>query len=292
MEANPLIRGVIAAGILAAYYGVISMATQAPATDAPTSSMAEEHALAVKSDELYKAHEYEKARPMLEKLHSEFPDNHIYLSRLATIYEAAGQTEKEIAALEKFMQVAPSPEDACPEIGDAYRRIGKGADAIHALERCVAVSPTSDLIFYLGHAYERESMWAKAGQVYQRGLDQSPDYPDLRLGLARTQMRMGNIELAKKNTDSVLEKSPDNSDALLLAGMIAKRNGDLPSAMKYYTHGTEVAPTYTDIFRELARTAEDVNDRPTALKSWQHVLQLAPDDAAARRGVARLQGAS
>lgn len=290
MEANPLIRGAIAAGILAGYYMVVSSATRPPATAAPTASMSKEHSLAVKSDELYRAHRYAEALPMLRQLNAEFPDNHIYLTRLATIYQSMGNTEAEIAALDKYMQVAPNPGDACPEIGDAYRRIGRGAEAIRAYERCVAVSPTSDLIFYLGRAYERESLWAKAAEVYQRGLDQSPDYADLRIGLARTQLRSGSVDQAKKNADAVLEKHPDNSDALLLAGMVAKRQGDLPSALKFYSHGAEVAPSYTDIFRELARTAEQLNDRAVALKSWQHVLELAPDDGAARRGVARNGG--
>src|SRR6266568_4695620 len=140
MEANPLIRGAIAAGILAAYYGVVTTATRPPATAAPTTSMSKEHSLAVRSDELFRAHKYAEALPMLRQLNAEFPDNHIYLTRLATIYQSMGQTVQEIAALEKYMQVAPNPDDACPEIGDAYRRIGKGAEAIKAYEHCVAVS--------------------------------------------------------------------------------------------------------------------------------------------------------
>src|SRR6266568_2291650 len=70
MEANPLIRGAIAAGILAAYYGVVTTATRPPATAAPTTSMSKEHSLAVRSDELFRAHKYAEALPMLRQLNA------------------------------------------------------------------------------------------------------------------------------------------------------------------------------------------------------------------------------
>ena len=155
---------------------------------------------------------------------------------------------------EKFLTYAPLPYEGCPQIGKAYQAQGLKREARHAFERCLALDEQdSDSLFFLGHAVETDGEYDLAATLYRRGLQVSPRYPDLILGLARIQVRRGELADAKKGVDSVLARKPNNVDALLVAGLVAWRSGDYPQARRYLERGMQLSPGYDDFRQVLGR---------------------------------------
>jgi tetratricopeptide (TPR) repeat protein len=79
---------------------------------------------------------FEQALPETLRIHQAFPENHIYIDQLATIYGAMGRFAEEAAMWEKYLLYAPMPGEACPQVAIAYKKQNKDAEALNAYERC------------------------------------------------------------------------------------------------------------------------------------------------------------
>ncbi len=211
-------------------------------------------ALADQARVLMLARKYEQALNPLLELHAAFPESHIYQIELANAYHGLARYQDEAAMWELYMQSSPTPLEGCPQIADAYRKLGWEEQTLKALERCFEFDTThSDSIFYLAHEYELRGNLAKAFPLYKKGAELAPHYPDLPIGLARVEFKLGRTANAKQLIQTTLKRRPENSDALLVAGMIAVREGDVASARAYLQKGARISPRYEDIRILLAR---------------------------------------
>jgi tetratricopeptide (TPR) repeat protein len=231
---------------------------------------------------------YQDALQAMLKLHEAYPENHIYISKLADIYDRLGLYKEEAEMWEQFLDHAHRPLEACPQIGQAYWKQGvlKEKEAISAFERCLAFDPSNtDSIFYLAHALEMSGQFDRAGELYQRGLTFDPKYTDLRLGLARVWLQQDKLEKAKESALGVLGGSPDNVDALLIAGLVDAKEGNLREAKKFLERGAKLSPGYTDFHIALAKIAEQEKNAPEAIRQYNKILELHPEyrDIRARR---------
>jgi tetratricopeptide (TPR) repeat protein len=198
---------------------------------------------------------FEQALPETLRIHQAFPENHIYIDQLATIYGAMGRFAEEAAMWEKYLLYAPMPGEACPQVAIAYKKQNKDAEALNAYERCYTMEPNSDNILFYAEALERNGNRAKALTLYELGVKRSPHYADMIVGLARVEMFMDRIADARKRVLEVLKTSPDNVDALLVAGMVCTRTGEYAAAQQYLQHGLKLSPNYEDLRIALARVA-------------------------------------
>ncbi|MDP8980520.1 MAG: tetratricopeptide repeat protein [Acidobacteriota bacterium] len=204
------------------------------------------------SKKLLQEKKYEQALPLMLRVHKAYPESHIYIEHLATIYAALGRFGEEAQMWEKFLQYAPMPAEGCPQIGQAYEKQNKLVEAEKAFERCYIIEPNSDNILFYAHAVEMKGDYKKAAALYEQGVKRSPNYGDISVGLARVQMFTGQSAKAKERVLAVLKRSPDNVDALLVAGMACTRTGDFALARKYLEHGLKLSPSYRDLQQAMA----------------------------------------
>ncbi len=231
------------------------------------------------SSSLLQQGRYTEALADVMKLHEAYPGNHLYLERAAELYGRLGQQEKEAEFWEKYFDRAPNPLTACPQIGQAYWKQEKRAQAISAFERCLALDPdNSDSIFFLAHALETSGQTDRAAELYVRGMKLAPGYSDLQIGLARVRLRQGKLAAAKIAVMGVLRRSPRNVDALLAAGLIEARLGDLAEAKQHLERGASLSDGYLDFHAALAEIAEKEKDFPEAIRQYNRILQDHPED--------------
>ncbi|MFN0166738.1 MAG: tetratricopeptide repeat protein [Bryobacteraceae bacterium] len=211
-------------------------------------------ALADQARVLMLARKHQEALKPLLELHAAFPQSHLYQFELANAYHGLERYQDEAAMWELYMQASPTPLEGCPQIADAYRKLGWAEQTLKALERCYEFETThSDSIFYLAHEYEMRGNLAKALPLYKKGAELAPRYPDLSIGLARVEFKLGRTANAKQLINVTLKRGPENSDALLVAGMIAAQEGDVASARAYLQKGARISPRYEDIRLLLVR---------------------------------------
>ncbi|MBV6433260.1 MAG: Beta-barrel assembly-enhancing protease [Bryobacteraceae bacterium] len=192
--------------------------------------------------------------PTLE-LYKAYPENSIYIDQLARIYNKLERWNDEAAMWEQFLVYSPIPSDGCPQIGLAYRRMEREDLAYKAFERCLSLEENSDNLMFMAHALERKGQYKTADELYGKALKRSPGYPDVIIGKARCEIRLGKAAAAKERVLKLLETRADNADALLAAGMACMRTGDYKAARQYLLRGKQVRPRDKDFRLMLARAA-------------------------------------
>jgi tetratricopeptide (TPR) repeat protein len=244
-------------------------------------SLEDARRLLEKADALMDAGKNAEALPLTIRLHDAFPESHIYLYHLATLYGRLSRPRDEADAWEKFMLVAPRPIEGCPALGEAYQKQGRQAESLDAFQRCLALDPADpDSLFFLGHAYERAGRLREAAETYERGLKLAPVYADLAIGLARVRLRGGQEKQAKADYIQIIRRWPDHADALLLGGLVLRAEGDLEGAKRCLRRGIERSKGYADFYIVLGGIAEQQNDVREAIHLYDKALELAPDDRA------------
>lgn len=196
---------------------------------------------------------YAAAIAPLLNLHQANPDDDIFMYQLAEAYRKIGRQREEVAMWELYLRHSPTPAMACPQIGQAYRMLGQEGDAFKAFERCLEIEENSDNLTLMATALERRKQYGRAGQLYQKALERSPNYPDPAIGLARVELFSGKVRQARERVARVLEKLPEDADALLVAGLAAARSGDAAAARVYLLKGREIRPGDSDFGVALAR---------------------------------------
>jgi tetratricopeptide (TPR) repeat protein len=198
---------------------------------------------------------YEEALGPLNRLHKAYPEDHIYIQQLAENYDRLGLYKEGGEMWEQYLQNSPTPIEGCPQIAFDYQKQNKRAEAFKAFERCWMIEANADMIFYYAHVLEIDGQFAKALKLYQDGFKRAPDYPDIEIGLARVQARLGENAAAKPEIDAVLQKRPDDVDALLVAGMVYSGLGDARTALQHLRHAQKLSPQDNDVRLVLARVS-------------------------------------
>ncbi len=262
--------------------------SNAPA-GAPVLDAAESERLARESDELARAGRTDEAIDDLHKLRAVYPQNHIYIRRLAMLYGKIGRRREEAELWEEFMKVAPTPEEACPALGEAYRKQDLIDRALDAHQRCLEINPkNSDAYFFLGHVHELERHADRARELYERGLSFNPTHADLELGVARLDLRAGKPAAAEARARAVLEHHHDYVDALLVLGLALWQERRPVAARAALERGVAKSERYVDFHLALGEIAEAEGLRDEALRRYRRALELDPESARVRRAVDRL----
>jgi len=177
----PFVRFAVPCLILYMFYWVFALNPYVDdGGDDASQSAARSQVLLARSKALLREGKLQEALTPTLELHKMYPENHIYVGQLAHIYMSLGRYREEAAMWEKFLQTAPLPWEGCPAIGLAYRHQGLERKAFDAFERCLKLDGgNSDSLFFHGHALERQGQFGRALEMYNRGLQVSPDYPDL-----------------------------------------------------------------------------------------------------------------
>lgn len=231
-----------------------------------------------------------KALASTEKLLASYPDNPIYLMFAADVLKTLGDGPREARALELFMQVAPFPTEACPRLGQIYRRLGQFDKALSAHRRCLDLDPTkSDLQLYVALELEQQERYEDAQIYFQRVLDKAPDYGDAVTGLARIKLGHGDAAGARALIDKLLLTQPENTDALMAAAHLDEKAGKLKEAQDKLLIAVKTSPSYPDLYRILGRVSLDLNDRKRAVEAYRVLHQLEPGNASVTRRLEELQ---
>jgi tetratricopeptide (TPR) repeat protein len=186
---------------------------------------------------------------------------------------------------------SPNADEACPQMGEAYRLAGQLAKAIDAHERCLAFDPRNpDLLFHAAHAQEWKDDWTRARALYTEAAAIDPKNMDVQIGLGRVALHANDLTRARALIRPVLQRG-ENADALLLAGLIANRADDLNAARDYFTRGIAASPAYTDLHFYLGQLEERAGHIAAARTAYQRARVLDPARDDVQRALDRLGAA-
>jgi tetratricopeptide (TPR) repeat protein len=237
--------------------------------------------LVAASSEHYHAERYRDALAPTEALVARYPTQHVYLRRLATIYQHLGRPRDEATAWHRFIDVSPTPWEACPAIANAHVAAQDPTGAFAAAETCWKLAPGDpDAAFFLGRAQERVGKYAEAAAMYRRALDIDAAHSDSELGLARLDLMANRLDAARTAARAVAERHPKHSDAVLILGLVAQRQGDRAAARRYFNRTLELDERSFDAHVGLGIVEFSEKNVDVSRKHFERASELDPS----RRG--------
>lgn len=183
---SPISRLIVAIALLATFRWTLLPA--AGNDDPPVD--AEAQAWMTESRDAFADGRWDDALAPTLALVERFPAQQVYLDRLARIYFGLGRAADEASAWERFVEVSPTPGDACPAMGQAWARAGDRAQALEAFTWCRDLDPKSaEGVYFLGRAYLREGRNQEALDTFREAVRVDPLHDDSRIGLASALLR-------------------------------------------------------------------------------------------------------
>ena len=236
--------------------------------------------LLVASREAFVSERWQDALEPTKAVVDRFPGQHVYLARLAEIYNKLERPADEAATWELFMDRAPLPAEACPNVGNAYRRIAQYDKALNAFERCFAADmKNAELAFFVGLGNEWLTKFVPAQEYYERAITIATTHYDSEVGLARLQLHRNQLPDALKRAVAVLKHVPTHVDALLVAGLAEQRAGHRREARTYLEKAAKHSEDYFDVHLALGVLDYSESRYPEARSRFEIASKLDPKRA-------------
>lgn len=180
-----------------------------------------------RSEDALRRREPAKALKLLDRLIESNPDNPLYIGRQAQALLDFGDLKRGAQAMERYLELSPFPEGACPSLGRVYAAMGDPARALRAHERCVDLLPREPaVLFEYAQSLEMGGSLAKAEAVYARAGAVDPDKLGPLLARARILLKQERPREAEKMLGRILQRAPGNKWALQLGVVAAEKMGD------------------------------------------------------------------
>lgn len=276
-----------AGGLVLFYWYLFENPPPRPAPVEKTISRREQtRLLAEQSTGAFNAKQWVEALPLAMQMHDLQPRNHIYLERLAVIEQQLHHPAEEARWWDEFMSASPTPDEACPRVGQAWDEAMQPVKSIEGFERCAKLNPNDpDSFVLLALAYERNDRLSESRREYEHALKLAPTYGDAITGQARLDLRDAKWNVAAAAIEPVLLKSPNDPDALLVAGIAHLRLRKKGLAQAELQKAVLLREKDADIHLALGMLADAENRREDALREYDRALELHPNypDAMKRR---------
>lgn len=206
---HPLLRLTAALILAASYYHGLFGPDDAVALGAPDQRVVRD---IEESQVAFAEGRYADALLPTERVTRKVPQA-LYFNRLARIHRHLNHPREEAQAWEGVFRLSPTPEDACPDLAQAYDRIPDAEAALRAYERCLEVDPENpDSLLFVGRAYNGAGRKVEARNVLEKALKLAPNYADLYLLLGVRHYADGRIAQARPLFEKFLALAPQRRE--------------------------------------------------------------------------------
>ena len=233
-----------------------------------------------------------------------------------------GQKEKALESLENLLRSAGNNPELLIRIAQIHLSIGNASKAQDYLSQYRKVSgETQEMFLLMGETMLKREFYDGAIKNFREGISFFPNNSNLRLGLGKAYLGMGEKGKALLEFEQALNKDPNNTFILLEFGKlqgamgmhdqadktfekierIKAANGDCylemakyflnlgnhKRAQAYLEKANELSPYDYEIQKTLGITFEKQKEFEKAIETYTAVIELAPNTTWAHEGIIR-----
>jgi tetratricopeptide (TPR) repeat protein len=201
--------------------------------------------------------------------------------------QSAGADAKLLAALDqaKFApppadaNAAPKPVDAkaLQSLANAGALIAgkKYEDAARAVNAAFnAGVPSSDCAFVMGEALRQREDFEKAGGVYEKLLEDTPNFPEAEVKLSYISYRFGDQEEALRLAKSALASGAGGAEAHKNAGLALEAMRKVEAATQEYRAALTIKPDYMAAIYDVANLVRETGNLNGAVTYYKQAIAL------------------
>ena len=268
---------------------------------------------------------YAESETLLNRATTLTPDFLPARVNLARLFNAQGDTDKEISTLLEAVRLAPTDPDVDSALASAYLKQNDYRRALEALQR-IPASHRPDKVFpllaasYLGLGSINEAralvptVMSRAAKNHSLLVDfagvlldfdlvpdalaalqiaekQPPLTSEFFFAMGRARERKGELVLAQKNYQRAIDLDPKSLSALQSLSHLLAEQGKWEKSMELLARCRAIAPDSPDVLRKFAAASLHSGHAADAVEAAQQLVRLRPDEPEAVYlvGVAQLQ---
>ena len=185
---------------------------------------------------------------------------------LARLYRFENKHEDAEQVLRGVLKQEPDNEPALEQLSQLLIDEGRPQEAIELLEQAVSDSASPDLYDLLGEAYSQLKSYSKAEAAYRRAVDEDPDDPGHRHGLAQALMAQDKYAAALEQFQKLSQLEPGNWENHLRASQLERHLGQFNEAESSLARARQLAPGNLEILYNEALLEEEEGRFEDAVK--------------------------
>ncbi len=207
--------------------------------------------------------------------------------------------ENRLTRLEEAVRLDPDHFESHLELISIYLQRGEIGKARGSLEQVVRLRPGYlQGRITLASVYDELGMFPEAIDQYAAAISLEPDHEKARamadnllLVNARNLYVEGDLDLAIREFEAILEREPDNTLAHFYVGLIHSTRQEIMKAVNEYKAVLQLAPSHLGARLNLAMSFEMMNREEDAIGEYQKILQSNPPPDIAETARTRLRNA-
>jgi len=203
------------------------------------------------------------------------------INTLAALFSAGQYAEAAILANTLTMRF-PLHGFGWKALGTALGQIGRNADALEALQKAAALSPSdAEAHFNLGITLKELGRLDESEVSYRRALQINPRYAEAYTNLGNVLRELGRIEESESSYRSALQIKPDCAETLSNLGIALRELGRIEESEVSYLRSLQIKPDFTGAHYNLGIALMDLGRQDESEASFRRALQIKPDYAEA-----------
>jgi tetratricopeptide (TPR) repeat protein len=199
----------------------------------------------------------------------------------------AGEIDEAISLFAYFVAEFPRSVPGQVNLGAAYlSRVRDKAGTPLGLAEALPILPDPGVV--IRGTYDRIDL-EQAGAHFARALRVDPDDATAHAGLGLVQVRLGELQDARRHLDDAVALEPDNPDLLLCSGNVFFFMDDYDQAKARYLAALSLRVGWADAKKNLALSYEKLGMRNEAAALWSELYDDNRYRSEARRRIRDLE---
>lgn len=176
---------------------------------------------------------------------------------LARLYRFENRHDEAEKVLRGVLQRNPDSEQALEQLSQLLIDGGRSQEAIQLLEQSTADGASPEVYDLLGDAYSQAKDYPKAEKAYQQAVEEDPDEPSHRHGLAEALSAQDKYAAAIEQYKKLVELEPGTAEDYLRLGQLYRRLGQYDQADASLQRAKQLAPDSLEVLYSQALLYED-----------------------------------
>jgi tetratricopeptide (TPR) repeat protein len=165
----------------------------------------------------------------------------------ALALQASGQVDAAEAVYRRLLDEEPDHADAAHLLGVLLHRADRSAEAIHWLERAVALRPTqAEAALHLASAYQGANLLAEAEQGYRACIAHAPELVPAHVSLGILLKQQGRLAESRTVLETALRLQPQAAEVWHNLGNLQRDLGDDAGACSSFERALDLDPGFLE----------------------------------------------
>ncbi|MFA7658747.1 MAG: tetratricopeptide repeat protein [Candidatus Gastranaerophilaceae bacterium] len=244
-----------------------------------------------------------QAKQVLLGAQTKFPNNKQISENLLALSEEAASGKFDEAskfynsgdyqkALNAYQSIQPPSFDSLSGIAACYKALNNDAQAIEYYKKALAISPNSDVAYYMGVLYSEKENWLASKTYLKKAIAINPNNTKAK-ELLGTVIEQANIKLVDDGSalydkadypkalaifNRVLQDDPKNPYAYYYKGLINDVNKKYIFAISEYKKAIQYNSELTIIYYLMALDYDNLAQYKTALANYKKYVSVTTED--------------